>query len=82
MCVMGDDNLSWLKSYKDKEAFNDILKTTFNMESHPNKGEDGVFFLQNRVIKTPERSYFQTPVARSISKIFWVERAKGLGPYG
>nr|APG78168.1 RdRp [Beihai picobirna-like virus 1] len=75
--VMGDDDLTWLKETSDKEKLAQMLKDDLGMVINPDKGEDGAFFLQNRVVG----NVFQTPSPSVMSKMFWVERPKGLGPY-
>lgn len=76
MSVMGDDNLSFVKSLSDMDKFNKILQDDFGIEANPNKGEWGLFFLQMRYNK----GAITTPSPRVISKCFWIERPKGLGP--
>nr|APG78171.1 RdRp [Beihai picobirna-like virus 2] len=76
--VMGDDDLTWLKSYEDKAHIEEMLLGDLGMVVNPDKGEDGPFFLQNSLNK---EGNMVTPSPRVISKCFWVERTKGLGPY-
>lgn len=76
MSVMGDDNLSFVKQKTDMEKFNKILQSDFGIEANPNKGEHGLFFLQMRY----HQGKILVPSPRVISKCFWIERPKGLGP--
>jgi hypothetical protein len=42
----------------------------FGMKIHPDKGEEGSFFLQMRVDESCKRGQFYTPSPRVISKLF------------
>lgn len=78
MLVMGDDCLSVFRDTDDLLEISKIAAEDLGMTAHPNKGEMGWFFLQHRLVD----DHFESPIARVVSKCFWIEREKGLGPYG
>lgn len=88
LAVMGDDNLMIHSKSVNEEQYSKWIKDTFNMDIHPDKGEKGVFFLQNRIflnngkIKNKDKFIMITPFTRIIRAIANKERAIGLGPAG
>jgi hypothetical protein len=83
MYVMGDDNLTIYRDLDDLEEFDKRSTDELGLVTNPAKGEAGAFFLQKRLLRDSKtnEAYFVSPSPRVVSKIFWVERAKGLGPY-
>ena len=67
---LGDDSLSFLKNYSDSVKIAKIINDSFGMEIHPEKGENGCFFLQKRVDGTCTRGEWLTPSPRAFTKCF------------
>lgn len=79
LMVMGDDSVSIFKNMDHVKLFSKTALKLFGTEVNPLKGEKFFFFLQKRLTKS---NHFTTPSPRVISKLVWIERPKGLGPYG
>lgn len=79
---MGDDCLI---TY-DRNCFNhdqyvkDIAN--YGFEVHPDKGEFGAFFLQNRLFRDGQGYTFTYPWTRVLRSVLFKEASRGLGPAG
>lgn len=85
MLVMGDDNLQvyrWSPDFHLKYV--QAMSEYFGMEVNPNKGEEGVFFLQRRLF-TPEgydHYVCVTPATRVLKSMLFGESDTSLGKFG
>lgn len=83
MLVMGDDNLAIRKRGLEHSKYVEAMKT-ISFDVNPNKGEEGVFFLQRRLFKEPRSGQYVmvTPCTRAIKSCLFKEHSSSLGPYG
>ena len=81
MLVMGDDNLQAHRHVKHEDYVKAMASIGF--EVNPTKGEEGIFFLQRRLISNKPNEYIMvTPVTRVIKSCLFKEHSSSLGPYG
>lgn len=78
---MGDDCLITYdpKSFDHDDYVKDIAN--FGFEVHPDKGEFGAFFLQNRLM-CDDGYIMAYPWTRVLRSVFFKETSRGLGPCG
>jgi hypothetical protein len=81
MLVMGDDNLVAYDPSVTREKFAEEMKK-LGFEINPDKGEFGVFFLQNRIFQSDGAMVMVYPWTRVLKSILFKETSTGLGPYG
>jgi hypothetical protein len=83
--VMGDDSgqiHQETSTYHHNEV--ELMQKHFGFEINPNKGEEGIFFLQRRLFKPTsyDRYVMVTPVTRAIRSFFFKENTAPLGKFG
>lgn len=79
---MGDDCLiTTRRGHFDHDRYvKQIAK--YGFEVHPDKGEFGAFFLQNRLFESSDGFTFTYPWTRVLRSCFFKEKSRGLGPAG
>ena len=81
MLVMGDDNLQAHRKDVTHDSYVKAM-SSIGFDVNPLKGEEGIFFLQRRLIKENEQYIMVTPVTRVIKSCLFKEHSSSLGPYG
>lgn len=82
MLVMGDDSLiTYDPSAFDHDTFVEDM-SGIGFEVNKEKGEFGVFFLQNRLFRSESGLVMVYPWTRVLRSMMFSETTKGLGPYG
>lgn len=81
---MGDDNMLVESDDLPDKEYSEAIKDDFNLDVHDmeEKGEKGIFFLQNRLYKQGRVYKFSTPWPRVVRSLTLRENQVGLGPRG